>query len=268
MFSRLYNFFNYIFGSSKSEPVMLKPSFMNEIVHNLEHLANKDVESILIPRSEMRCVDVNISIPNLINALSKYLHTRILVYEGNKDNIIGFIHIKDVFKEYNNNKNFNVKNLIRKAMYVTDNVSLIKILENMQKNRQYISVVLDEHSGVRGIVTIGDILEVVFGPLKDEHSKFQHQELCKIIDSKNLIISGKVKIHLLEDCLDITFKGVEDVDTIGGAMMMQDSITKVLDFENIAQFKITEFDGRAVRFVKLTLLNKNVSANNIKNKID
>ncbi len=267
----LCNILKYFFGNKSSlvcEKKSRDNSFMSDIIENLNNLAKKDVENILIPRSEMRCVNIDIELPELISYLKKYLHTRILVYEDSPDNIVGFLHIKDVFKAYNASKAFYLKPLIRKVMYVTDNVSLTKILNNMQKSRKYISVVLDEHSGVRGIVTIGDILEELLGPLKDEHSDFQHESLCQIIDDKTLILNGKVKVHELEELLKIKFDQAEDIDTLGGYMLLQNNITKPIEFSNIVSFKIIKFDGRAVRFVKMILLSKDYNAEFIKHKID
>lgn len=254
--------------STKASDVQKEDSFTADIKSNLARFATKDVENILIPRSEMRCVPLDIDPKDLIQYLKKYLHTRIMVYSENTDNIIGFLHIKDVFKAYKFDDTINIQALMRKVMYVTDNISLSSILKSMQASRTYVSVVLDEYTGVRGIVTIGDVLDELIGPMKDEHTLIHDQIMCDIIDEKTLVLNGKVKLHDLEEVFGIEFDKNLDAETIGGALLFGDVMSQPLVFENKVEFRIKKFDGRAVRYVKVLILNDQITPKYVKQEID
>ncbi len=265
LFCKVLDFLKLGNLSCSLEPVIdKKDEFTDDMIHNIRKFSEMDVENILIPRSEIKCVSIDSTKEELIKCFQKYLHTRILVYSENKDNIVGFVHIKDLFEKQNSD--VTIASLMRKVMYVTDNITLIHILRNMQKTRTYISVVLDEHSGVRGMITIGDVIDELI-PMKDEHTNIHDKDMCYVVDDKNLILDGRVRLHDLEDILNIRLTE-EDVDTIGGLLLFEDKITKPLVIENVCEFKIGKFDGRVVKSVKMILLNKDIKALDIKMKID
>lgn len=209
------------------------------LLNNFLKFGSKTVASVMIPRSEISAVEINISQKELNELVILTRHTRTLVYEDTLDNILGFVHIKDLFITLAENNNFNLKKLIRHPIISAPSMKLVDLLDEMQKERTHIAIVLDEYGGTDGIVTIEDIMEEIVGTIEDEHDKFHEDHYnYKLINPKTLISSARVDIEELENVLGVKLRKPDDddVETIGGLIL-----ARAGQFPNIgARIKITD----------------------------
>jgi len=192
----------------------------NIIIQNFESFAEKTVEDIMIPRSDIIAVSCEASLEDISKTIIKYGHTRTLVYKENLDNVIGFLHIKDLFEVIAKSKKYNLKKLMRKHIVSPHSMTLIDLLKQMQIHRTHIAVVVDEYGGTDGIVTIEDVIEAIIGRINDEHDESLDGENIEIIKPGVMIVNARVEIEELEKILGVSLRKEEgEFDTIGGLVL-------------------------------------------------
>ena len=230
-----------------------------EILTNFLKFGSKTVEQVMIPRSDISAVKQNATLDELNLALMTYSHTRTLVYADNLDNIIGFIHIKDLFKVMAKKQDFQLKKLIRKPIISAPSMKLIDLLVEMQRKRTHISVVVDEYGGTDGIVTIEDIMEEIVGRIDDEHDEKLESDSYKIISANTIIASARVEVEDLEKILGVKLKEDDDeFDTIGGLVLAKVGHvplpgTKIEIASANVEIEVIDAGPRGLKQVKLTL---------------
>ena len=176
------NFENLLNERLKQE----KPLKINEekIISNVFQLPEKLVNDIMIPRTDIISVDSNLDVNKLVKIIGRTSHSRYPVFAKSRDNIVGMIHIKDVISCWENKKIRNIKKLIREILFAPHSMSVLDLLLKMRTSHIHMAVIVDEHGGVDGLVTIEDLVEEIVGEIKDEHeaqkeSKKNKDELTK-----------------------------------------------------------------------------------------
>lgn len=229
------------------------------ILSNFLEFCNDSVEDVMIPRSDIFAVNIDISLTDLSQKIMDTGHARTLVYEDNLDNIIGFVHIKDLFKVIASNKtNFNLRKLLRTPIATAPSMKLIDLLAEMQKNRTHIAIIVDEYGGTDGIATIEDIIEAIVGKIEDEHDTNHDNPRYKIIKPGEILTDARVEIEELEMALNITLKNEDDdCDTIGGLILarmghMPEKGATITLSENTAAL-IIDADARLLKKIKLII---------------
>lgn len=188
------------------------------MINNVFEFNDKVVSEIMIPRTEIFAIDMNMSIAEAVEELSEDLrYSRIPVYEETIDNVKGIIYIKDILLS-KKNRNTKIKNLIKEAYFVSETKPVNKLFAELRKNRKQIAIVIDEYGGTSGIVTMEDILEEIVGEIYDEYDEVE--KLIEKIDDNTFIFSGNMAIYDIEDILDIEIKE-GDYDTISGYLVEQ-----------------------------------------------
>lgn len=186
------------------------------ILQNFYTFTDTTVEEVMIPRTEIKCLEKDQSISELIQLVIDTGYTRFPIYEDNIDNIIGVIHSKEVFKLFQNGGNKNghiVADFLRDIMIVPENKSASRLLNEFIVKKQQMAIVADEHGGVAGLITIEDLLEEIFGEIWDEYDVevVERQQ----IDRNTVIISSRVNIEELNERYDQDLP-TEEFQTIGG----------------------------------------------------
>ncbi len=232
-----------------------------EVISNFLEFGDKTVEDAMVPRSDLIAIKSDISIEELKKILLNFPHTRTLVYKENLDNVIGFVHIKDLVTVFKENTNFQLKKIIRNPLISAGSTKLSVLLAEMRKKRTHISLVVDEYGGTDGIVTVEDIIEEIFGEINDEHDKTSEESLYSIINSKSLLCSSRIEVEDLEKIIDMKLTTEEDeFDTLGGLVL--DKIGKVppigtkIDIAGEIELEVVESTPRLVKKVKVTLKNE------------
>ena len=186
------------------------------MINNVFEFNDKVASEIMIPRTEIFAIEMNMKISEVIEELSEDLrYSRIPVYEKSIDNIKGIVYIKDILLS-NKNKNTKIKNLIKDAYFVSETKPVNELFEELRRNRKQISIVIDEYGGTSGIITMEDILEEIVGEIYDEYDEVESMVEKK--DENTFIINGNVAIYEVEDILDIKIEE-GDYDTLSGYLV-------------------------------------------------
>lgn len=183
------------------------------LMDNVFDLSEKNVMSIMIPRTEMHCIDKNEDFSKILDEVLDGKYTRYPICMENKDTIIGFIHIRDLCKKAILGTDKNIDTIIRKIIFIPSTMSVNALFAKFQVENSQIAIVIDEYGGTAGMVTLEDILEELVGEIQDEFDLNDISEIKKISDS-SYSVDGKVTIDRINKLLniDIETKG----ETIGG----------------------------------------------------
>lgn len=188
----------------------------NEYVDNIFDLGDKDAEAIMTPRTDVVCIDLEDPLEQNLETVLRYKYTRYPVCRDSKDHIIGFVHVKDL---YTLPKNAAIDDLrIRAIQAVPESVSIAKLLQTLQSKRTKIAVVVDEHGGTAGIVTMSDIMEQIVGRIDDEYVHGSSYEVVKMEDGSYLV-DGSLPIDEVGELIGFEPEESEECETAGGLLL-------------------------------------------------
>ncbi|AGK99048.1 hemolysin family protein [Clostridium pasteurianum] len=182
-------------------------------VDNIFDFSEKTVKEIMLPRTDMECISIDDTFDEIIETTLKEQFTRYPVYRESKDNIIGFIHIKDLYEQKIHGNNRDIKGILREIKFVPESLSISELLKTFKREKAQIAIIIDEYGGTAGLATIEDILEEIVGDIQDEFDE-ESKEINKN-EEGNYIVDGKVLIDDINELLE-TDINVENIDTIGG----------------------------------------------------
>ncbi|MDU1538070.1 MAG: hemolysin family protein [Paeniclostridium sordellii] len=197
------------------------------LVDNIFDFSDKTVKEIMVPRTDIINIFIEDSFDDIISYTLNEQLTRYPVCKGNKDNVIGFIHIKDLYKQKIEGNGQDIKNIIREIKLVPESMLISELLKIFKKEKVQVALIIDEYGGTAGLVTIEDILEEIVGEIQDEFDE-EEDAIIKTEDN-SYIVDGKV---LIEDITELLYIKIEDenIDTIGGwAYIQLDSYPQVND---------------------------------------
>ena len=238
-----------------------KPLKINEeeIISNVFQLPEKLVNGIMIPRTDIISVDTNTDINKLVKIIGRTSHSRYPVFDKSRDNIIGMIHIKDVVSCWENKKIGNIKKLVRKILFAPHSMNILDLLLKMRTSHIHMAIIVDEHGGLDGLVTIEDLVEEIVGEIKDEHeaqkeNKKSEKELNE--DDGSIKISSRMLIKEFEKKYGNIFsdkEDIKDIDTMGGlAFHIFGRVPlkgEVIKHPNGCEFEILDADSRRIRTI-------------------
>ncbi|MGG2468785.1 hemolysin family protein [Paraclostridium bifermentans] len=223
------------------------------LVDNIFDFSDKTVKEIMVPRTDITNIFIEDAFDDIIDFTLKEQLTRYPVCKENKDNVIGFIHIKDLYKQKIEGSNQEIKNIIREIKLVPESMLISDLLKIFKKDKVQVALVIDEYGGTSGLVTIEDILEEIVGEIQDEFDE-EEDSIIKCEDN-SYIVDGKV---LIEDITEFLYIDIEDehIDTIGGwAYTQLDSYPKVNDKFTYKNYEFTILKCNRKRINKLLIKN-------------
>lgn len=189
-----------------------------QMVRNLLHFGERDAGDVGVPRADIIAVEEKIAFADLVTAFADAGHSRLPVYRGELDTIIGMVHIKDVFAILATGAEHpaSIAGLIREPLYVPMSRGALDLLADMRARRVHLAVVLDEYTGTEGLVTIEDLIEEITGDIEDEHDEAPTALLVPI-DGGGWEADARAELEDVGELIDPRLAEVEeDVDTIGG----------------------------------------------------
>ncbi|AAU04182.1 hemolysin C [Rickettsia typhi] len=251
------------FGIIKRLKINSKKMSLDEcnILANLLQLENKTVEDIMVPRSDIVAIKLTTNLAELSESIKiEVPHTRTLIYDGTLDNVVGFIHIKDLFKALATKQNSTLKRLIRKHIIAAPSMKLLDLLAKMRRERTHIAIVVDEYGGTDGLVTIEDLIEEIVGRIDDEHDQQLDSTNFKVINNSTIIANARIEVELLEEIIKEKIKNDDDeFDTIGGLVLTRVSsvpaIGTRIDISENIEIEVIDATPRSLKQVKIRLKN-------------
>ena len=223
------------------------------LVDNIFDFSDKTVKEIMVPRTDITNIFIEDSFDDIIAYTFEEQLTRYPVCKENKDNVIGFIHIKDLYKQKIEGNNQDIRHIIREIKLVPESMLISDLLKIFKKDKVQVALVIDEYGGTAGLVTIEDILEEIVGEIQDEFDE-EEDAIIKCEDN-SYIVDGKV---LIEDITEFLYIDIEDdkIDTIGGwAYTQLDSYPKDNDKFTYKNYEFTILKCNRKRINKLLIKN-------------
>jgi CBS domain containing-hemolysin-like protein len=223
-------------------------------VNNIFEFDNRIAKEIMVPRTEIVSLDKTETINDVLPVMTLEKYTRYPITDGDKDNIIGVVNIKEVLTDCVTKKcmgDESIEVYCKPILHVIETVPIQSLLARMQKDRTHMAVLLDEYGGTAGIVTVEDILEEIVGEIRDEFDA-DEVPLIRKLTEKHYMLDAKVLIEDVNDLLG-THISDEEVDTIGGWLLTQKYDLKQEDtlIEENMQFRVAEMQDSHVLYVEV-----------------
>ena len=195
-----------------------------EMLNNIFELSNTSVEEIATHRTDIVAVPLEATLAEIKEVLMEEKYSRIVVYEDNIDNIVGVFHVKDLVKYILTDStrmeegNFHLEDIMMQPYFVPFSKKTDELIEEMQREKVHMAIVIDEYGGTSGIVTMEDVMEEIVGNIFDEYDLEEEEDICPI-DENSYSISGKADLQDVAEQLGIVFEDDEDYDTLGGYLI-------------------------------------------------
>lgn len=248
-------------GSADNLPGSVGSREERKILRGVINFGNTYVRQIMRPRADIVAHDKNISFTELVRLINENRYSRVPVYEGNPDRIIGILYIKDLLPYLGENANFRWPDLLRQPYFVPEAKKIDLLLQEFKRKRVHMAIVVDEYGGTSGIVTLEDILEEIVG---DIHDEFDEEDVVySMIDKDNYIFDGKTSLSDVTRIMEIEediFNGYRgEAETIGGLII---AITGTIPPSghaveyNTLRILVDLADRRRIRRVKISRLSE------------
>jgi putative hemolysin len=228
-----------------------------EMIEAVVEFPTIDCDEIMTPRTDILGIDVDSTMEQVKHIIAEAGHSRYPVYQGDLDHIVGVLYAKDLlqFVGSNGDHPFDLRQVVREALFVPETKSLRDLLNELQANRVHIAIVLDEYGGTAGLITIEDIIEEIVGEIEDEYDteddggpelRRTHPNIAEV--------DARMHIDDVNDELGIELPEDEDYDTLGGFVFSTlghiPSIGEAFDYDNV---RITVTDAEKTKVIRLTI---------------
>ena len=187
------------------------------MIEGVLQVSETQVRDVMIPRSQMDMIDVAESPEKFIPFVIETAHSRFPVYEDNRDNVIGILLAKDLLRFYAEEE-FNVREMLRPAVFVPEAKRLNVLLKEFRGNRNHIAIVVDEYGGVSGLITIEDVIEQIVGDIEDEYDFDETEDNILVDRSGRYRVKAGTEIPDFNNYFNTRFSD-EDYDTVGGLVV-------------------------------------------------
>lgn len=225
-------------------------------VNNIFEFNNRIAKEIMVPRTEIAAFDKSQTVAECLEIMKNENYTRYPVIDGEKDNIVGMVNMKEVLTDFisGNQLDTTIDQYVRPAIQVFESIDIDKLLVKMQKERIHMAILMDEYGGTAGLVTVEDILEEIVGEIRDEFDADEMPEINHINETKT-IVDGKVLIEEVNDLFGLDLDDSE-MDTIGGWILSEKievSEGDKIQYGDFA-FKVLEVDGYHIKTLEIEKL--------------
>ena len=224
------------------------------ILSNILSINKLKAGDVMIPRASIVAISQDSSFQNIIDTIDKESHSRMPVFRKDLDDVLGMIHIKDIIKFSGLNHNdFNIKKIMREVLFVPPTMPVMNLLLKMQATKLHMALVIDEHGGTDGLITIEDVIEEIVGEIEDEHDKDDDFNFKKIDFNT---FEAKADMTLDDFNHESNLSIVEEnVDTLGGYIFSKINRVpyagEVIKVDNTYQFEIIEADPRKIKKIRI-----------------
>lgn len=228
-----------------------------QMLRNLLHFSEHDADDVAVPRGEIVAVDAKSTWQELLDTLAEHGHSRLPVYRDQLDDVIGMIHIKDVFPFLVGGKTppEDWTTLMRQPLYVPQTRGALDVLADMRTNRTHLAIVLDEFTGTDGLITIEDLVEEIVGEIEDEHDDAPEIWIADIGEGM-WDCDARAELDDVAEQIDPRLAEVEEaVDTLGGlTFVLAERVPKVGEIvEHPSGWKIEVTAGDETHVTRLRL---------------
>ena len=223
-----------------------------EMIHSIFEFTDTVVRKVMVPRIDMKTVDVEAPIEELLDVIMNAGHSRVPVYEEDVDNIVGIVHAKDILRGlHEHDKNITIRQLMRPPFMIPENKMIDELLAEFKKSKIQLAIVVDEYGGTAGLVTIEDLLEEIVGDIMDEYDV--EEPMVEVIDANTSIVDARMPIDEINEQMDLELPE-EEFDTIGGFVFglfgKQPHQGESVEYDG-AELIVEKTDGRRIHKIKI-----------------
>jgi CBS domain containing-hemolysin-like protein len=227
----------------------------SEMIRSIFSLRTTIVREVMVPRTDMACISVEATIPEILRTIISCGHSRIPVYENNIDNIIGLLYAKDLLKCWGiSDEMVQVRSLLRPPYFIPETKNLEQLLQEFKFKHVHLAIVIDEYGGTSGLVTIEDLLEQIVGDIQDEYDREEEQFTTN--PDGSITADARMPVEDLEDYFGVAIER-DKFDTIGGLIFhLTGKIPTAGDviLNDDLQFTILDADRRRVIKMRISRL--------------
>ncbi len=232
-----------------------------DMINNIFEFDERTVDEVMTHRTEVSAADLGASLDELVAIALETGYSRIPIYEDDIDSVVGIIYAKDLLKFINKADEFNVRESMRKPLYVPETTKCNDLFAIFKHEKTQIAVVIDEYGGTYGIVTMEDLLEAIVGNMQDEYDN--EEELLTEVEEGVYILDGSMPISFAERLLSIRVPDDSESDTLGGfitellgGIPRQDALSQSIHFGGVT-FTIMEAEQRKILTVRAVIKSLN-----------
>jgi len=223
------------------------------LIANVLRLRGMTADDVMIPRADIIGMPVDVTLEQALDQIRREGHSRLPVYREQLDDILGMVHIKDLFSYVGRPEAFKLEALLRRPLMVAPQIPVLDLLLQMRQARMHLALVVDEYGGIDGLLTIEDLVEEIVGDIADEHDEVEGPMIIERPDGA-LDLDARLSIADFEARLGPTLldeERVADIDTIGGLVFTLAGRVpargEVISHPSGLEFRILDSDARRIR---------------------
>lgn len=222
-----------------------------EMIYNVFEFGDLQVKDVMVQRVDIVALDVDSTYQEVMEVVKEEQFSRTPIYRETIDDIIGILNVKDLLL-LDNVDDFSIERIMREPYYTYEFKKIMDLFRDMQRERAYMAVVLDEYGGTVGIVTMEDLVEEIVGEIEDEYDDEEDKDI-EVVKEDEYIVTGSIRIDDLNDLIGTSMES-EEFDSIGGFIIGQigtfPDVGQEVTYENI-RFKIEEVDKNRIMKVRI-----------------
>ena len=237
------------------------------LLSNVLKQRNASIEHIMVPRADIVATKIETPIDETIKLLVEQGHSRMPVYRGSLDDVIGMVHIKDLTglilnKDISEKDTIYLSKVMRRVIFSAPSTRVLDLLLEMRIKRTHMAVVVDEHGGIDGLVTIEDLVEQIIGDISDEHDEESEPEIIKKSDG-TILVDARVTLDEFSSRFGDNFtpEEISELDTLGGVLFRLcgriPNIGELITSKNGSEFEVIDADPRRIRRLRIRNLKEN-----------
>jgi CBS domain containing-hemolysin-like protein len=228
----------------------------HQMIHGIIEIGDKTVREIMVPRTDIVAVERDAELREVVRIFKEHRHTRLPVFEGDIDHVVGLIHTKDLLLFYtlSTSQKFDMGKLLRHIEFTPEQKKVDELLHDMRTKKVHMMIVVDEYGGTAGLVTLEDLLEEIVGEIRDEYDSAEEDELV-ILDDHEARVDAGFPLEELNSRLGLAIEESGDYDSVGGYVhsVLGKIATPGDTFRGgRAQWTVEKVKGRRIESIRLT----------------
>lgn len=223
-----------------------------EMIHSIFEFGETIVREVMVSRTDMVCCSTEASLSEVLASIISSGHSRVPIYEGTNDRIVGVVYAKDLLRFWGRQlEEITLTQVMRTPYFVPETKSIETLLQEFRTKRVHMAIAIDEYGGTSGLITIEDLIEEIIGDIQDEYDV--EEDWLQVEDDETVLVDGRLNIEELEDHFEINIPR-EKFDTVGGYLFNLSGHVPVVGEElrdNGLQLTVIEGDDRKIRKVRV-----------------
>jgi len=225
-----------------------------QMIYNVFEFGDLQIKDVMIQRTDISAIDVDSDFDKIMEVIKEDKYSRYPVYDGNFDNIIGIVNVKDFIYIEHTRDNFKIANYMRKPYFTYEFKKITEFFKDMKKNRVHMAIVIDEYGGTAGIVTIEDLIEEIVGEIEDEYDEIEKQ--VEKINDEEYIVDGATKVIFINGFIGLNIES-EDFESLGGFIMGElgrlPKVGETVLHENV-KFTVDSVSNHRIQKIRMQIL--------------